>query len=151
MGYYMRYFMTDGREITLPIVEAALRSVDPAYQVVVSDWDDFGDLLYADLKIAVIEINRPDDEIFQDDVAEFQDVVGNGDNPVEQRVRDVLAATRAIIAVEALWEDTNSETTLVRIDPLWDWLYANRDGLSQADGEGFYDRSGLILERHFTL
>jgi hypothetical protein len=32
------------------------------------------------------------------------------------------------------------------LSPLWDWLLANRSGLIQADGEGFYEGRNLILE-----
>jgi hypothetical protein len=35
---------------------------------------------------------------------------------------------------------------LKAIDPLWRWLHANRRGLLQADGEGYYDAKGLVLE-----
>jgi hypothetical protein len=108
-------------------------------------------LLLGSQRLAIIEINRPGDDIFEDDLAEFMDMVGKGDLPGEVRVRETLTATRALVVIEAFWEGEDAESTLSKIDPLWDWLFANHTGLSQADAEGFYDASGLILERNFTL
>jgi hypothetical protein len=151
MGYLMRYIITDEKPITLSDVEAALQQIDPAYTIANIEVGDLGDLLLGTQRLAIIEINRPDDDIFVDDLAEFVDLVGTGDLPAEVRVREVLAAARALVVIEAFWEGEDAESTLAKIDPLWDWLFANFAGLSQADSEGFYDQSGLILERNFTL
>ena len=151
MGYLMRYISTDSKPITLSMIETALKKVDPAYAVVNIEVNDLGDLMYADTRCAIIEINRPGDDIFEDDLAEFKNMVGQGDNPAEERVRVILNQSTALIVIEAFWQGEMAEPILARIDPLWDWLFANYEGISQADNEGFYDRSGLILERHFTL
>lgn len=151
MGYLMRYIITDERQVALSEIEAALQQIDPAYAIANIEVADLGDLLLGSQRLAIIEINRPDDDIFEDDIAEFMDLVGKGSLPGEVRVREVLAAAHALVVVEAFWEGEDAESTLAKIDPLWDWLFANFAGLSQADSEGFYDQSGLILERNFTL
>jgi hypothetical protein len=151
MGYLMRFLSTDEREITLPMIEAALKQVDDAYSIANAEVSDLGDLMYGTTQLAVIEINRPGEDIFEDDVAEFQDLVGGGAGTAETRVREVLANVKAMVVVEAFWQGEESEATLAKLDPLWDWLFAHYNGLSQADNEGFYDQSGLILERSFTL
>ena len=151
MGYLMRYFSTDTRPITLSLIEAALKQVDTAYSITNIEVDDLGDLMCGDNHCAIIEINRPGDDMFEDDVAEFQDLVGKADGAAERLVRETLSNATALIVIEALWQGENAEPVLSKIDPLWDWLFANYQGLSQADSEGFYDQSGLILERNFTL
>lgn len=151
MGYLMRYISTDARPITLTLIETALKQVDSAYAIVNIEVDDLGDLMYGDTQCAIIEINRPGDDMFEDDLSEFQDLVGKGDSPGERLVRETLANATALIVIEALWQGENAEPVLTKIDPLWDWLFANYQGLSQADSEGFYDLAGLILERSFTL
>jgi hypothetical protein len=125
--------------------------VDPGYSITNIEVDDLGDLLFGTQRLAIIEINRPGDDIFEDDLAEFMDLVGKDNLPAEMRVREVLVAARALVVIEAFWQGEDAESTLAKIDPLWDWLFANYAGLSQADSEGFYDQSGLILERNFTL
>ncbi len=151
MGYLMRYFSTDTPPITLSHIEAALKQVDAAYAITNIEVDDLGDLMYGDIHCAIVEINRPGDDMFEDDVSEFLDLVGKGDGAAEQLVRQTLTNATALIVIEALWQGENAEPVLSKIDPLWDWLFANYQGLSQADSEGFYDQSGLILERNFTL
>ena len=49
------------------------------------------------------------------------------------------------------WEGTDSEATFALFDALWDWLFANRRGILQADSEGFYNADGLLVERKFMI
>jgi hypothetical protein len=147
----MRYFALDAAPLTLANMEAELKAADPAYAIRLDLWDTLGDLFYGETRLAQIEINHADDDIFQDDVAEFLDTVGDDPSPEAARVRDTLQNAAAIIALECFWEGTDSEATLARLDPLVDWLFAHAPGLFQADGEGFYDANSLILERKFTL
>jgi hypothetical protein len=51
-----------------------------------------------------------------------------------------------LVVLKVLWEDRDTETTLQRIRPLWDWLLAHRTGLLQVDDEGYYGPGGLVLE-----
>src|SRR5688500_1194623 len=131
MGYLMRYISTDAQEITLPMIEADLKAIDPAYAIVNIEVDALGDLMYRDTQCAIIEINRPGDDMFEDDLAEFQDLVGKGDTGGEQVVRETLTNATALIVIEALWKGEDAEPILAKIDPLWDWLFANYAGLSQ--------------------
>lgn len=151
MGYYMRYIMADERDITLADIEHALQAVDTAYALEPDQVPDIADVMYGGRQYAQIEINHPDEEIFEDDINEFKDLVGAGDDPNAALILNTLENATAIIAVEIFWETGQAEESLARIDPLWDWLFAARKGIAQADGEGFYDASGLILGRKFTL
>ena len=58
---------------------------------------------------------------------------------------DALTNATSIIAVRVLWQGREPEPTLEKLDALWNWLLSNRTGLMQADDEGYYDSSGLIL------
>jgi hypothetical protein len=147
----MRYFALDAAPLTLANIEAGLKAANPAYAIHLDLWDTLGDLFYGETRLAQIEINRPDDDIFQDDVVEFLDTVGSDPSPEATRVRETLRNAAAIVALECFWEGKDAEAALARIDPLVDWLFAHAPGLFQADGEGFYDANGLLLERKFTL
>lgn len=147
----MRFFVTDSKPVTLNEIECALQNIDAHYALRNIEFDEMAALYHGDTLLANIEINLPEDDIFQDDIAEFLDLVGEGDTPTENLIRDVLKTTQIMVVVEAFWEGTDSEPVFAKIDPLWDWLFAQRSGLSQADSEGFYDAEGLILERRFTL
>jgi len=58
----------------------------------------------------------------------------------------ILKDAECICCVRVLFGGRESEATLLRIDPIWNWFFKNRSGLMQADAEGYYDRSGLVLE-----
>ncbi len=151
MGYLMRFFVTDSSELSLRQLESALHQSDPRYTFANTDVPDIADMLFDGELLAVIEINRPGEDMFEDDLAEFYEMVGTGNDPAEVRVRDVFGQTKALVVAEVFWKGTDSETALEKLDPLWDWLFLHHTGLGQADTEGFYDRSGLVLERRFTL
>jgi hypothetical protein len=151
MGYIMRFISTDDRAISLPIIEGALQQIDSAYSITNIEVVDLGDLMFGNIRCAIIEINRPGEDIFEDDLDAFREMVQEAKNPSEKWVLETLDQAKAMVVVEALWEGEDSETVLAKIDPLWDWLFANYSGLSQADNEGFYDQSGLVVERKFML
>ena len=52
----------------------------------------------------------------------------------------------AIVAVRVLWRGREPDETLDMLSPLWEWLFANRTGILQADDEGWYHGPDLILE-----
>ena len=147
MGYYMRYISTDEREITIPSLESVLKRVDPRYSItnVQKTPRESGNLMYGGEIYGQIEINRPGDELFEEEVEELKEFLSESRGK-KKTVLQTLTNAKTIVAVQVLWQDRDTEQTLIRIDPLWDWLFNNRRGLLQADGEGYYDSSGLILQ-----
>ena len=62
-----------------------------------------------------------------------------------KRVTSLLATAKAMVVVCVLSQGRQSEETLDRIAPLWDWLFKHYHGLLHADGEGYYDANGAVL------
>ncbi len=88
----------------------------------------------------------PGDGLFEEERDELIELVEGGDDaPTRGRVVSTLRIARAIVAVQVLFGDGDTDETLDRLVPLWTWLQANRRGLIQADGEGYYDGPKLIL------
>lgn len=139
MGYYMRYIVTDEQRVSLSEIERALRAIDPHY--LVGD----GDLKHDDGLYGQLEINQPGDGLFEEEVDELKAELEDTRGKAKKKVEAVLENAKAVVAIQVLWQDRDIEETLKKIDPLWKWLFANRQGLLQADGEGWYDASGLIL------
>ncbi len=147
MGYYMRYITTDARPVTLDALERALKEVDQGYAIARTAFDDTtGDLSFREGLCGVVEINIPGDDLFEEDITELRELVAGSHGAAEHRVLDTLNNAKAIIAVEAIWQGSDSEATLASIDLLWLWLFEHFPGLLQADNDGFYDQNGLILE-----
>lgn len=147
MGYYMRFFDTSEKPLTIPDIEVALQREDAAYRLVAPETAQIpqANLFLGDGLYAEIEINLPDDGLFKEEIEEMLELLEDAEGQT-QRVEDVLRGAKRIISVRVLGQGRETEETLAAIDPLWQWLFSTRAGLLQADGEGYYDSEGLILE-----
>jgi len=148
MSYYMRYISSDERPLTLSELEAALRTVDGKYSIQRTsgaEHEESGELRYGRALYAVLDIvdGRTDP---CEDLAELRSLVEGVEAEGRDRVLQTLQVATHVLVVEVKWQGRSVENTLRRLGPLWDWLKANRRGLSQADGEGFYCGRDLILE-----
>ena len=146
MGYYMRFVSTDQRVITAPELRDALVAADDGYELEVDD--SFVAISHSGAPIAQVEINVPGDGLFEQERDELVQFVtdASGERDAKARVVDALTRVRTIVAVQVLFGTGDTDETLNRLAPLWTWLLRNRDGLLQADGEGYYDASGLVLQ-----
>jgi len=147
MGYYMRFFATESKQLTLELLESALRQLDGKYAITERDSAGYesGLLTYAGELFGQISINAPGDGMFDEEIEEFREEVSSTSHPRMPYVLSVLKQTTTIFAVQVLFFDRETEDTLIRIDPIWEWLSANYTGLHQADGEGFYEGTELIF------
>jgi hypothetical protein len=143
MGYSMRYITTSAEPVTLKVIEKGLQSLDSEYRI-----SEDGELHHGKELYGQLDVNFPGEELFEEErdelLAELEDAE---DERGVKAVRKVLKSAKAIVALQVLFQGRqDTEATLQRIEPLWDWLFAHRSGLMQADGEGYYDTEGLVLE-----
>lgn len=144
MGYHMRFIVKDDKELSFEKLESALKELDSKYSV---DFDkNEGELIYGDSKYAVLEINKKDDEYFEDDIEMLIERVEVTEGENKEIVLDTLRNSKSFFFVRVLLGGRDDEETLGKIDPIWEWLFENYEGLMQADLEGYYDSSGLIFE-----
>lgn len=146
MSYYTRYLITDTTSVSLQMIEAGLQSIDPTYFILGDLSSGIGDLLHGGIVYGQIELNYPNDDIFEDDITELKEILDSTSDPNRQTVEEVIKATRVIVAVEIGWQGLDPEDLIDHIDPLWDWLSANYNGLLQVDHQGFYQGQNLILD-----
>jgi hypothetical protein len=139
MSYYMRYIVNDEKEISILDIEQGLKGIHSQYAIV------DGDLKYGNDLYGQIEINRPGDESFEEEIEEFKSELEETRGKGKKKVEAVLTSAKTIVAVQVLWQGRKTEETLQKIYPLWYWLFANRQGLLYADGEGYYEFTKLIL------
>lgn len=151
MGYYMRYILTDERWVNFELLGEVLAAIDPHYRLQATDLDDLFEVLYEGRLYGQIEIDAAGDDLFEDDISAFIEMLGTPTTDTERLVAFSLTNAQQIIAVEMFWEGTEAEATYAKFDPLWDWLFANRKGILQADTEGFYNADGLLVERKFMI
>jgi hypothetical protein len=143
----MRFIAVDEQDVSLSILEAALQQTDAAYLIERDeDSDSEGALTYEGDVYGQLEVSRAGDGIFNEEIEELKEFVEESEGEKKSEVTHILSQAKAIVAIRVLWQGRESEETLEKVGPLWQWLFANRTGLLQADGEGYYDASGLILE-----
>lgn len=143
MGYYMRFIVADERPVALTDLHAALNRASPDYEFNADEVE--ATVSFRGHRVGHLTLNVPGDGLFDDERAELIEFAKNGEGNAKSQVIEVLQAARGIVAVQVLFGDGNTERTLAALDPLWRWLHTNRVGLLQADGEGYYRGSELIL------
>jgi len=140
----MRYVVVDERALTLADVRRAFAAEEEDYGV---DGTGSGaDVSIDGRTIAQLAICVPGDGSFDDERSELTESANEGAGPGKATVLDALGRARAILSVQVLFGDAAPEEVLDALGPLWSFLQDNRRGLLQADGEGYYDADGLILE-----
>jgi hypothetical protein len=140
MGYYMRFFVEDGRPLTLDEVANGLRSIDPGFRI-----EADGTLHRADQLLGQLEVISNGDDVLRDEINEFLEMIEDAEGPRTAELANRLNQVTAVLGVQVLWQGRTSEQTLNLLDPLWNWLMEHRGGLIQADGEGFYDGRQLMV------
>jgi hypothetical protein len=147
MGYYMRFYDTHKKPLRLAQLRTALRRQDRAYDIEILDPSkpQAGVLKYGGIVYAEIEVSESGEESFDEDLGEQLAAVVRRKGKAKSGVEEILRDTKRIVIVCVRFGTKAVEDTLVRIDPLWNWLFATRSGLLHAEDEGFYDDNGLIL------
>lgn len=145
MGYYMRFVGTD-EPLSSKGMQEVFRAAGAGYDVQVDA--TAGTIVHEGATIAHVEINIPGDGLFdgeREELIEFA-AEAKGSSSARTRVLTTLRSATYLVAAQVLFGSGDTEATLRRLDPLWSWLFRHRHGLLQADGEGYYDANGLILE-----
>ena len=141
MGYYMRFISIDDTEITRSVLEQVLQQRDLRYSIT-----EAGEIKHGDDIYGLVEINLLGEELFEEELLELKEDVEDVRGKRQSDVLKTLDEAKAIVAVQVLWQGRETEPTLQKLDPMWEWLLTHRKGLQQADGEGYYDHSGHILK-----
>jgi len=140
MGYSMRFFVEDGQPLTFDELSSGLHGIEPEFRI-----EADGDVYRGDQLVGRMEINAAGDERFQDEIDEFVEMIEATEEEGKEEVAGRLEQVTAVLAIQVSMEHRTLAQTLDLLDPLWAWLLVHRRGLVQADGEGFYQGTELIL------
>src|SRR5688572_16876795 len=130
----MRYIVTDEQPVTLPDVRQALEATGAGYRF--EEGPAEITIEHGEYPVAQVTLNVPGDGLFDEEREELLESAEDGRGRGKRKVLDTLRAARQIVAIQVLTGARDMESTLALIDPLWDWLVADRAGLGQADGQG---------------
>jgi hypothetical protein len=132
MTYYVRYF-ADG-PVTIKALGAAIKAIEPQYKI------DGGDLMRGTDVLAEIGIDGAGSDLFNEELGLRLGAIEQIGGQAAQWVSTRLRGTQSIVAVRidpaVQWELLN---------PLWTSLSNMSTGLTQIDGQGYYDGGNLIL------
>jgi hypothetical protein len=117
---YHRYVVTDDRPVTLAEMECALQEVDPTFAI---DGEILG---LGEKEYGLIDITFPGDPICDGDLELLARLART------KRNRDIILAclwdAKCLVTVTPLSEEGSV------LQPLWDWLLANRAGVLAFEG-----------------
>jgi hypothetical protein len=143
MSYHLRFLITDAGALDLKDLNTSLRAINRKYRLDLEDGT--GSLRLGTEVIGEVRLTTPDDDEFEAELAALEEAASEGSGKGEARVADALATVQTIFAVEVPGK-VHGREALESLDPVWEWFFGNREGLLQADNEGYYDEEGLIFE-----
>lgn len=144
MTLHMRFLITDPGTVDLAELAKSLRATNRRYQCEFQARG--GTVTLGGDKVAAIEIYTPKDGTFDDELAELEEIASEGSGAGEAKVADTLATVQTIFAAELPGKAKGRDGSREALEPVWEWLFSNRQGLLQVDSEGYYDDEGLIFE-----
>jgi hypothetical protein len=137
VGYYVRYFADS--VVTLKAISGALVRLDPTFKI------DGGELMRGKEMLGEIEINATGSDLFAEDLAAKVGDLQRVGGPAAAHVMQRLRSTSSIVTLNVLDGDRDPAITWEMLGPLWTVLPSLSTGLTQMDGQGFYDGSQLIV------
>lgn len=143
MGDFIRFIFTTPHNLSLADVENGLKTTDSAFTIVMNQASpNSGDVLLGGELYGEVELNRPEDQVFLEDIEDLRDQLT--DIPADEKavVEQALTSATGMIAFQ-LAEYGHEHYR--RIDPFWDWLFEHHQGILQIDEEGYYSRDEHIL------
>jgi len=141
VGFYMRFVLTNENKTTFRQIARGLKRIDPKYAFEGEEYFIYDNELYGQ-----VDINRADHSFFHDDISQLKErVLSHSDYPNATRILSILEQATAIFFVNVVWSGSDTEDTLSKFEPLWEWFFANREGILFVDENGFYDNDGILL------
>jgi len=132
MSYYVRYFAES--PVTLKALSAAIKSVAPDYKI------DGGDLMRGSDVLAEIGIDSVGSDLFVEELNARLGAISQIGGQAAQWVGARIQGAQSIVAIRI---DPAINWDL--LGPLWTTLPTMATGLTQVDGQGYYDGGNLII------
>ena len=133
MSYCVRYFAES--PVTLKALSAAIKSSAPDYKI------DGGDLMHGQGVLAEIGVDSAGSDLFIEELNTHLFAVAQVGGQAAQWVTSRIRDTQSIISVRV-----DPAVSWDLLGPLWQSMTSLARGLTQVDGQGFYDGSNLVIQ-----
>jgi len=134
---YVRYF-ADG-VVTLKGIGAGLATFDPKFKI------DGGEVLRGTELLGEVEISVTGSDLFAEDREYKISECAQIPTQAAQQVIARLQGTQSIVTLRVLDGERDPAVTWDLLSPLWTVLPSLSTGLTQVDGQGFYDGAQLVV------
>ena len=143
MGDFIRYILTSENDLTLALVEAGLKEVDPEFALQIDQAaTNSADVLHDGEIFGEIEVNQREDQVFSEDIEDLREELADIEDEAKAGILEMLGAATAMVAFQ-LSEEGHDQYR--KVDPFWDWLFERYPGVLQIDEEGYYSRDEQLL------
>lgn len=132
MSHYLRFFAES--PITVKALATGIKANNPQYKL------DGGDLMVGSDVIAEITVDSAGSDLFVEDLNAWLSTVGQIGGEAAQWVGARLRGAQSIVVIKV---DPSINWDL--LGPIWATLGSLATGLTQVDGQGFYDGSNPVL------
>ena len=132
MSHYVRFFAES--PITIKALATGIKSANAQYKI------DGGDLMVGTDVIAEIGVDSAGSDLFVEELNARLGAVAQVGGDAAQWVIGRLRNAKSIVAISV-----NPGTNWDLLGPLWTTLAGLATGLTQVDGQGFYDGSNLVI------
>jgi hypothetical protein len=133
MSYYVRYFAES--PVTLKALSAAIKSSAPDYKI------DGGDLMRGQDVLAEIGVDSAGSDLFVEELNTHLGAIAQIGGPAAHGVTSRIRGTQSIISVRV-----DPAVNWDLLGPLWQSMASLARGLTQVDGQGFYDGGNLVMQ-----
>lgn len=132
MSSYVRYFAD--APLNLKGLAAALKGIDPSIKI------DGGELLQGTQMLAEVTIDSAGSDMFNEEIQARMQALHALQNQGAQFVMQRMQQTQSIVAIRL---DPNIPWEM--LNPLWTVLPNMSTGLTQVDGQGYYDGQQFLV------
>jgi hypothetical protein len=133
---FVRYFAD--AVVTLKAVAAQLQQFDPGFKI------DGGELSRGGEMLAEIEINAQGSDLFAEDLASKVADLERVGSPAARHLVGRMRRTQSIVTLHIL-DTANPQAQWEQLTPVWSALPALSTGVTQSDGQGFFDNGQLVV------
>ena len=143
MGDFIRYILTAENDLTLALVEAGLKEIDPEFALMPDQAaPNSADVLYGGEIYGDVEVNQREDQVFSEDIEDLREELEDIEDEGKAQVLEMLGAATTMVALQL---SELGHDHYRRVDLFWDWLFERYPGLLQIDEEGYYSQDEQLL------
>src|SRR3954453_6822368 len=101
MGDFIRYILTSANDLTLALVEAGLKEIDPEFALLPDQAaPNSADVLHGGEIYGEVEVNQREDQVFSEDIEDLREELEDIEEEGKAAVLEMLGAATTMVALQ---------------------------------------------------